>query len=175
MPRIAFDDLPDHGRLWVFPASRELTTDESSELLEAVDAYLDTWAAHGAPLRSGRDLRAGQFLLVGVDEDAEAPSGCSIDALVNQLRALGSGMGVNLLDHASVWYREEGEGGDAGAVRRVSRPEFRRLAGEGRVGPDTVVFDPTLTRIAALREGRLEIPAREGWHGKAFFREAMAE
>ena len=31
----------------------------------------------------------GCFLLVGVDEDAEAPSGCSIDALVNRLEALG--------------------------------------------------------------------------------------
>jgi hypothetical protein len=169
MPRIAFDDLPDHGRLWVFPASRELTPTESSALLEAVDAYLDTWAAHGAPLRSGRELRAGHFLLVGVDEDAEAPSGCSIDALVNQLRKLGGTLGVTLLDHASVWYRDGEE------VRRVSRPDFRRLAEDGAVGPDTVVFDTTLTRLAALRGGKLEVAARDGWHGRAFFRETRSE
>jgi hypothetical protein len=166
MPRIDFQDIPDHGRLWVFPASRTLTPAEADALLAEVDAYLAEWAAHGAPLSSGRELRESQFLLVGVDEDVEAPSGCSIDALVNRLRALGQELAVDLLDHASVWYRPDAD------IRRVSRPEFRQLAATGQVGPDTVVFDTTLTRMSTLREGRLEVPARDSWHGKAFFRES---
>jgi hypothetical protein len=171
MPRIAFDDLPDHGRLWVFPASRELAPAESSTLLAWVDAYLDEWAAHGAALRSGRELRAAYFLLVGVDEDVEAPSGCSIDALVSRLRELGGTLGVTLIDHASVWYRD----GDDAEIQRVSRPEFRRLVREGSVGPDTVVFDTTLTRLSEVRDGRLEVPARDAWHARAFFGAASAE
>ncbi|MCG6989113.1 MAG: hypothetical protein LJF06_13165 [Gemmatimonadetes bacterium] len=170
MPRIAFDDLPDHGRLWVFPASRGLAPAEVSALLAWVDAYLGEWTAHGAPLRSGRELRAEHFLLVGVDEDAEAPSGCSIDALMNQLRDLGGTMGVTLIDHASVWYRD----GDDAEIHRVSRPEFRRLARDGSVGPDTVVFDTTLTRLSQVRAGKLEVPARDAWHGRAFFGVAPA-
>lgn len=167
MPRIDFRNLPDHGRLWVFPFSRGLTASEGDALLTEVDAYLAEWAAHGAPLSSGRELRESHFLLVGVDEDVEAPSGCSIDALVNRLRALGQGIDVDLIDHASVWYREEGH------IRRVSRPEFRRLAAEGRVDPDTMVFDTTLTRMSALRDGGLEVPAGESWHGRAFFKERL--
>ena len=166
MPRIDFQDIPDHGRLWVFPASRTLTSAEADALLAEVDAYLAEWAAHGVPLSSGRELRESQFLLVGVDEDVEAPSGCSIDALVNRLRALGQDLGVGLLDHASVWYRRDGD------IRRVSRPEFRQLAVAGQVGPDTTVFDTTLTRISALRAGKLEVAAGVSWHGKAFFRES---
>lgn len=171
MSRITFDDLPDHGRLWVFPASRGLAAAEASTLLAWVDAYLDEWTAHGAPLRSGRELRGGHFLLVGVDEDAEAPSGCSIDALVNRLRELGGTMGVTLIDHASVWYRD----GDDAQICRVSRPEFRRLARDGSVGPDTVVFDTTLTRLSQVRAGKLEVPARDTWHARAFFGAASAE
>jgi hypothetical protein len=165
MPRIAFDALPDHGRVWVFPASRPLDGEEADRLLREVDAFLDTWVAHGAPLRSGRELRDGTFLLVGVDEDASAPSGCSIDALVNRLDALGVVLGVRLIEHAPVWYR------DGGAVRVASRAEFRTLAREGVVDPDTRVFDTTLTRLSALRADGLERPAREAWHGKAFFRD----
>ena len=104
------------------------------------------------------------FLLVGVDEDASQPSGCSIDALVNRLEALAKSMGMALVDHAPVWYR------DGDAIRAVSREEFRALAGSGEVGPETPVFDTTLTRISALRATGLERPARESWHGKAFFR-----
>lgn len=168
MPRISFDELPDHGRLWVFPATRPLGADERVRLLTEVDGFLQSWAAHGAALSSARELRDDAFLLIGVDEDAEAPSGCSIDALVNRLDALGQDLGVRLIDHAPVWFR------DGEAVRSVSRTEFRAMARDSQVDPSTTVFDTSLTRVSALREGGLERQARETWHGKAFFKESLA-
>lgn len=166
MPRIDFAELPNHGRLWVFPVSRPLAEEEADRCLEVVDTFLDGWAAHGSPLLSARRMIDGRFLVVGVDVDAEAPSGCSIDALVRQLRALGGEMGVTLIDHASVWYRDEE------VIRSVSRPAFKALAEQGRVDLDTSVFDTSLTKVSELREGALERPARESWHGTAFFRVA---
>jgi hypothetical protein len=168
MPRIDFHDLPEHSRVWVFPANRALTDQEVQRLLAEVDAFLTGWAAHGHPLRSGRLFIDDHFLLVGVDEDAEAPSGCSIDALVNRLEGLASGLGVHLVDHAPVWFRE------SGSVRTVTRAEFRALAREGAVTPDTRVFDTSLTRMKALRGEGLERAARESWHGRAFFSDLLA-
>ena len=163
MPRVSFDTLPDHGRLWVFPASRTLSESESAALLQAVDAFLDQWAAHGVPLQCARELKDAQFLVIGVDEDVEAPSGCSIDALVNSLRALGDELGLGLIEHGPVWFRTD-EG-----VRTVSRSEFRALATEGTLDLSTPVFDTTLTRVSVYREGGLERPAGKAWHGKSFF------
>lgn len=164
MPRIEFSDLPDHGRAWVFPSTRPLGDEERRRLIGEVDAFLEGWAAHGQPLRSGLELVEGCFLVVGVDEDASRPSGCSIDALVNRLEALGEALGVGLVDHAPIWFRE------AGGIRSVSREEFRSLAREGKVGLDTSVFDPSLTHISDLRGAGLERPARRSWHATAFFR-----
>lgn len=164
MPRIDFESLPDHGRAWVFPAARPLKPDEATRLLEEVDAFLDGWAAHGAPLRSGRKLLWDTFLVVGVDEDASRPSGCSIDALVNRLEALGDELGVTLAEHEPVRYR------DGEAIRSVARDEFRAMARNGAVDLSTPVFDTTLTRVGALRSGGLERPARAAWHARAFFR-----
>jgi hypothetical protein len=164
MPRISFSELPGHGRLWVFPASRDLTDAEADACLAAVDDFLEGWSAHGAPLRSARELIDRRFLLVAVDVDAEAPSGCSIDALVNRLRALGASMDVALIDHAPVWFR------DRGAIRTLPRPAFRALAASGEIDSDVEVFDTTLTRVDDFREGRLGRPASETWHGRAFFR-----
>lgn len=152
----------------MFPASRGLGPEEAERLLAAVDSFLDGWAAHGAPLLSGRALVEGRFLLVGVDEDASQPSGCSIDALASRLEELGASLGVQLLDHAPVWYRDEGE------LRTASRSDFRALASSGAVGPGTLVVDTTLTRIAQLRGEGLERPARSSWHGRTFFRDAPA-
>jgi hypothetical protein len=167
MPRIPFADLPDHGRLWVFPISRALEGAEVTRCEEVVDAFLDQWAAHGHPLRAGRELRERRFLLVGVDVDAEAPSGCSIDALTNALRRLGVELGVSFIDHAPVWFRQGEE------VLTVSRPEFRQRATSGEVTSSTRVFDTSLTRVSDLRSGKLEQPAAQTWHGKAFFREQV--
>jgi len=164
MPRVPFEELPDHGRLWVFPASRDLADAEAEAFLGAVDDFLAAWSAHGAPLRSGRKIQERRFLLVGVDVDAEAPSGCSIDALVNRLRALGGELDVTLVDHSPVWYRAAD-----GDVRAVSRKDFRALTEEGSVGPHVLVFDTSLTKVGQERAGELERPAVESWHGKAFF------
>ncbi|MDZ7779543.1 MAG: hypothetical protein U5R14_06335 [Gemmatimonadota bacterium] len=163
MARVPFETLPDHGRLWVFPASRSLSGSEREQLLNEVDAFLETWAAHGRPLKASRELRDDRFLVVGVDVDAASPSGCSIDALVNGLEELAERFGITLTDHAPVRYRDDGE------IRQVSRPEFRSLAKNGRIGPDVRVFDTTLTTIAQLRQGGLEGRAADTWHGRAFF------
>jgi hypothetical protein len=167
VPRVPFEVLPGHGRLWVFPASRTLTDVEARACLDAVDEFLASWAAHSVPLKAGRELREGRFLLVGVDVDAEAPSGCSIDALVDRLRDFGGELRVTLIDHAPVWFRDGTE------IRTLSRAEFRALAADGGIGPDVPVFDTSLTRVEQARAGGIERIATETWHGQAFFKDQI--
>ena len=141
MARIPFEELPDHGRLWIFPCSRTLSGREAEVFIETVHSFLDDWKAHGVPLRCAGELRDSQFLIVGVDVDSELPSGCSIDSLVNRLRTLGSDIGISLIDHTPVWYRE---GAD---IQSVSRSQFRALAKAGTVTLATKVFDLSLIHI----------------------------
>ena len=160
---VPFTQLPPDARVWVFAAARALSADEQRHVLGAVDAFLHDWTAHGEPLAASRDLRYDQFLFVAVDESAAGASGCSIDAMVRVLTALEARIAVPLTNHGPVLFR------DASGVRRVERPEFARLAREGAVTSDTVVFDNTLTRLSDLQAGRWEIPARDSWHQRAFF------
>lgn len=163
MSTVSFAQLPDHARLWVFASARPLVPGESERLLAAVDAFLDTWHAHQVPLTCARDWRHDRFLLVGVDEQAAGVSGCSIDALVRTMKALGHDLGVNLLDHAAVFYRE----GDQ--VRRLDRDAFAEAAEAGEVSPQTTVFDNTVGTVGQLRAGEWERAAATSWHQRAFF------
>ena len=158
------DDLPGSARIWIFGAGRRLDRSETAKLLGAVDGFLAGWRAHGVPLRAARDWRYDRFLLVGVDPGAAPPTGCSVDALVGVLRDLEREIGARFLGNDAVWYRDA-----QGSVRSASRAEFGTLAREGRVTPDSVVFDNSVTELAELRDGRWEGPARERWHA-AFFR-----
>lgn len=163
MPQIPFTQMPPHARLWIFSADRPLDAHDRETILETADAFLDSWAAHGAPLTSARALEYDRFLLVAVDEQAAGVSGCSIDALVHALQDVERKLGLKLLDHAPVSYRENG------SIKRVSRAEFSELAESGAVTQQTTVFDNTVQSIADVRNGKWETAASESWHGKVFF------
>ena len=136
---------------------------EADKLLIEVDDFLRGWEAHGVSLRAARSWLYRRFLIVGVDMDTAPPSGCSIDALVRVLREVEGRLGARFLGNEAVWYRD-----GSGAVRRASRPEFRKMAREGGVTPRSVVFDNSITALAQLRAGHWEGPASERWHA-AFF------
>ncbi len=158
-----FDGFPGDSRIWIFGAQRGLDHGEAGSLLDAVDAFLATWKAHGVPLRAARTWRHGRFLIVCADTGVALPSGCSIDALTGVLREMESRIGVRFLGNEAVWYRDS-----EGRIRRATRPEFRSLARAGEVTPASVVFDNSLTTLAQLSAGGWEGPAAERWHA-AFF------
>jgi hypothetical protein len=163
MPRIPFEELPPDARLWIFAAGRPLSADESGRVLDEADAFINQWMAHGVPLTAGRELRYNQFLLVGVDERAAGVSGCSVDALVRRMRQLDEALGAELVDNGPVLYRE------GNVIERVTRERFAELAASGTVGPNTRVFDNTLTRVGDLLAGKWEVKAGDSWHARAFF------
>ena len=163
MPRVEFEQLPEDARLWIFAAERSLDASEQQRLLGEVDAFIDQWGAHATPLTAGRDLRYDQFLFVAVDQRTAGPSGCSIDALVHQMKALQDELRVELVNHAPVLFWQ----GDA--IERVPRDRFAELAAAGDVRLDTTVFDNTLTRLGDARSGRWETRAADSWHAQAFF------
>ena len=105
MPRVSFNQLPPDARLWIFAAERPLKEPEQQRLLDAVDKFIDKWGAHAVPLSAGRDFRYGQFLFVAVDQRTAGPSGCSIDALVRQMRTLQTELGAELVNHGPVLFR----------------------------------------------------------------------
>lgn len=159
MSHVALDALPGDARVWCFAASDALPDDAIDELRSSMEAFIERWTAHRAELRAGYDFVHDRFVVVAVDESRVGASGCSIDALTSEIRRLEDVAGVSLLDAAPVWYRD-----DAGEIHRVSRDGFRRLAADGRVGPDTMVFDLTVDRLDAVRTGAWEVEAGRSWH-----------
>jgi hypothetical protein len=163
MPAVPFSELPDYSRVWIFGASRPLTDDDSAQLLEVVDRFLDGWAAHGAPVVGARELRHDRFLIVGADERATGVSGCSTDTLFHALGAAGQALGVDFRDRTLVYWRDA-----TGEIRSAPRAEFRALAAAGEVDGDTLVFDNTVATAGDLREGLWETRLANAWHARAF-------
>lgn len=115
------------------------------------------------PLAAGRELRYDRFLLVAVDERQAGPSGCSIDALFRQTKALEQELGLALVDVTPVEFRR------GSAIERVPRARFAELAAAGTVNLETTLFDHTVTCVGDLRAGRWETRVANSWHARAFF------
>ena len=158
MPRVAFQSLPDDARVWVFGAANALDDRARERLLSAVDEYLDQWHAHGAPLVCAREWRDDRFLAIGVDQSTAGASGCSIDGLFRTLARLEPELGTTLLGGGRVYYRDAD-----GRVSATTRAAFAQKVREGQAGPETPVFDTSLTSAEAWRHA-FERPMRESWH-----------
>jgi hypothetical protein len=157
---VSFDALPDDARVWVFAGASDLAGPASEQLLGAVDEFLGQWNAHGVPLVCSRAFRDDRFLAVGVDQSTEGASGCSIDGLFRTLARLEPVLGTTMLGGGRVYYRDAD-----GHVNVTTRPAFNQLALEGRIGPDTPVFDTSITTAVAWRQ-EFERPMRESWHAQ---------
>ena len=169
MPGVPFNSLPDDARVWVFGASQPVVGDDVERLLDAVDGFIQGWAAHGHPVVGSCDWRHDRFLLIAADERATGVSGCSIDSLFRTLKGIEAELGVSMLDSSPVWYRDP-----AGHVDCASRAEFRTLVQAEEVRSTTVVFDNTVTTVGQIRQGEWERPLAESWHGRAFLPRARA-
>jgi hypothetical protein len=158
MSLVPFSTLPDSSRIWIFAADRKLSSSEANDLLSMLDGYLESWKAHGAPVRASRDLKYEQFVIIAADPEVTAPSGCSIDDMTHAIRSLGEKFHVEFFNTMSVFFLLNDE------VRHVSRSEFRALGDRGDVTGATIVFNNAITSLREYREGAWELPARDSWH-----------
>jgi hypothetical protein len=158
MPLVRIDDLPDSSRAWVFGSDSALDPSAETFLLHEVDRFLSQWHAHGAPLTVARDWKYGRFLTVAVDQSTAGASGCSIDGLFRALKSLESRLGASLVTSGLIFFRDA-----KGKIQAVDRERFSALGAEGKIKPDTPVFDPTVTTLGEWR-ARFELDAAKSWH-----------
>jgi hypothetical protein len=78
--KISFEELPDQARIWIYPSNRPFTEEELERVIPSLDHFVANWAAHGTPVkRPPYTLPYRRFIVLGVDQDIQKASGCSID------------------------------------------------------------------------------------------------
>ena len=101
---VSFDSLPDHARIWIYPSNRKLSEEEVALVKERTSEFLTQWTAHGTDLTAGFDLPYDRFLVISLNQDQAAASGCSIDASVRFIQSLQEELGVDLLYKMNVTF-----------------------------------------------------------------------
>ncbi|MFP4227939.1 MAG: hypothetical protein ACLFTE_03830 [Salinivenus sp.] len=166
MPRLpaAFSSLPDAAQVWMYPAATPLSETAQNAFLERLEAFIETWTSHQQEVHGAATILHDRFVvLAGHRADGQSPSGCAIDDATHAIEATARDLDVQWVPSLHVLYRTAD-----GTVADVPRPQFQAEADAGTVTTDTMVFDPSISTLGALREGAFEQPAGASWHARAF-------
>ena len=145
-------------RVIIYPASRTFSPKESKVITEKLYDFLATWAAHGKPLSSSFKIEKNQFIIVCVDEDIEAASGCSIDALGGVIREIEEEFQLGLFDRMKATFVENGE------VKTLKLQDFRNGLKNGEISKEIEVYDFSKNTYVAFLSDFL-LPLRRSWAG----------
>jgi hypothetical protein len=148
----------DEARCWIFGSSSPLSA-EDPRLRGRLERFFSQWQSHGETVAGRWRVVDDRFLVVQRDPEGAEVSGCSIDSMIGQVKELERELGARLLDSSRIFFRA----GD-GKVESATRPEFKALVAAGKIGPDTEVFDTTVTRLSDLAPGIFSKPLRDSWH-----------
>ncbi|WP_103068710.1 ABC transporter ATPase [Aquimarina sediminis] len=156
---VEFNDLPETSRVWIYQANRSFSVDELEEIKKKLDEFITQWTAHGADLRASYEIKYKRFITIGLDQGVNPATGCSIDASVYFIQQLEQKYGVDLLDKMNVSFKQ----GEFVAYKALS--DFKKMAKNKSVSPNTIVFNNLVTNIAEYRTN-WEVPAKDSWHNR---------
>ena len=156
---VDFNTLPEESRVWIYQANRSFTEEEIKEIGSKLETFIENWTAHGGDLHSGYQIKYKRFIVIGLNQNLNAATGCSIDASVNFIQQLEKEYQVDLMDKMNVSYKQ----GDYIAYK--SLVDFKKMAKDRAVSKNTIVFNNLVTNIAEFNEN-WEVPASESWHNR---------
>ncbi|WP_100611430.1 ABC transporter ATPase [Confluentibacter lentus] len=156
---VDFNTLPEESRIWIYQANRSFTEQELEEIQSKLDVFIENWTAHGSDLQAGYLIKYKRFIIIGLNQNLNKASGCSIDASVHFIQQLEKEYQVDLMDKMNVSYKQ----GDFIAYKTLL--DFKKMAKEKAISKNTIVFNNLVTSIAEFNEN-WEVPASESWHSR---------
>lgn len=157
---VAFDDISDQARIWIYQADRRISEQEQQLIKEAGKHFLNNWAAHGQGLQASISMQLDHFVIIAVDNAVQLPTGCSIDQSVQFMTALGQKLGIDFFNRTrvSVW----GEN----SVLLKDLNQIKREVADGVIKKETMIFNNLVATKADLKHWK--VAAIDSWLARYF-------
>ena len=156
---IAFNDLPDTARIWIFQSSKQIDAAQNNLILENAKRFIDGWESHGKSLKGSLEIFHDRFVVIGVDEQHNPVTGCSTDASVNFVRFLGTELGIDFFDRLNLPILLEDR------VELIPLQRFKKKDLPEAVTADSITFNNLIQAKGQLEEAWRQ-PVSETWLAK---------
>lgn len=156
---VAYNELPNSSRVWVYQANKALTAAQKEKISLKATNFIQNWTRHGDDLKGSFTIKYNQFLVLAVDESFNNVSGCSIDASVHFVQALEKELEVDFTNKLNVTFK------DGDNINLVKLSEFKEYAKAGKITKQTIVFNNMVSTKKDF-ETIWEVTAQESWHSR---------
>ena len=157
--KILFKNLSNNARIWIYPSNRRLSDHEIIEIKKLSDNFTEKWTAHNNKLLASIDIPYNRFIVIGLENDFNLPSGCSIDSSVHFIQSLEKQFNITLLDKMNVTFKQ----GEYLTYKSLS--DFNDMVKKGSVNANTIVFNNLVSDISGYLSD-WEIPMKDSWHSR---------
>jgi hypothetical protein len=158
---VPFENLPEESKIWIYQSNRKFSDAEFLEIETDLQAFLNEWAAHGTSLEASYLMKYNRFIILAVNQEVQAVTGCSIDSSVEFIQSLEKKYNVDLLDKMNVTFKV-GE-----HIAHKPLIEFKKMVKDKAVTENTIVFNNLVNNIEEFNES-WEVPAIDSWHSRFF-------
>lgn len=158
---VPFENLAENSKIWIYQSDRTLNEVEQKVIIENTESFLIEWTAHGNALQAGIQIFHDQFIIIGVNEDVNEASGCSIDKSVNHIRELGKALNIDMLQRSKIAIKNKD------TIHMIDFPEIKKAIAGGLISKETEVFNNAITTKMDMKSSWVQ-PAAESWVKRYF-------
>ncbi len=144
-------------KVWIYQSNRRLSSQEEAGIKGEVNNFLNDWQTHGKPMAAEFEIRHHLFLILKVDEDYQAPSGCAIDKSVALFKYIVQSYDIELFDRHQFAYEYQGQ------VINDRLTNLNQLVQQGYITDETMVYNNLVSSLPEL-ESQFRIPFKDSWH-----------
>jgi hypothetical protein len=146
------------NKVWAYIISKPLSDSELDQLQKAGKTFVDHWTAHENKLSGTFEIFKKRIIIVKVNEDVNAASGCSIDKLTRFIKVSEPMFGVELMNRLLVAYKKDNE------IEILHSSKVKELLEQNLISENTVIYN---TAIASEHElQNWEQPLKSTWLSK---------
>ena len=156
---VDFKQIPNEGKLWIFPSSRKFYPQEIASIKEKIEDFLNDWNDQGILIRSSYKLEYDRFIIIAVDDSLNSLSIEAHNLLIRFIQELEKTVEILLMDKMNVCYKQ-GE-----FVQYKDLIEFKKMMKAKGVSQKTIVFNNMITLKEEL-EYHWEINIMDSWLGR---------
>lgn len=156
---IPINQLPPSTRAWIYQANRMLSSIEVEIIKSALTEFCQQWAAHGQALESNFEIRENRFVILLVNEESHAASGCSIDGSVRVMKELQQQLGIDFFDRTQVPFWIENR------IQTFATTQLKEAFATGQITNQSITFN-TLAATKSELEQSWKIPVEKSWLAK---------
>lgn len=150
------DQYSNNTKVWVYQSPRPFSFDEQQWLHATGAQFLNSWNAHGAPIKATIQILNDRFLVIASDQEHTANSGCSIDSMVRFVRQVQDQTQLDLMNRMLVYYEKDGE------LVPCHFQQIGELYKQGEISADTPVFNPLVDSKPSFEEN-FKKPLAASW------------